>query len=356
MNGLQVKTFGVALLAVTLLGGWLAPQLSAEESHGKLTITRTTKEKVGNDERVVTKTTTISDDNAHVTLWKDVTIKADEKFESVVAMMGNVDFYGETNELVVMGGKVHLYPGSKVNGELVVMGGDIQRDDGATVNKQSIVNLGPLNGALRAAMPDANSKDFLHPWYANGWGVPAALAWLFGSFTFQLGWKLACYLFLFAVGLLVLYCFPRLKLQSSQYLVQHLGASFGWGLLMLIIFVPVIVMLLVSLIGIPLIPLFCILYALVWFGGYILGALELGRILPVLRNKQRDALALLFGLLSLCLISYLPWLGSTFVVLLMITGVGATAKTILDRLTGRRMPVAPAVPATVPETKSDFQI
>src|SRR5690349_680624 len=102
MKGLNWKNVLGCLMLLPLLLGVAVAQTEKKDAKFKVTVTTTEKEKVGDNEKVITRTRTIDDDNAHVTLWKDVTIKADEKYESVVVMVGNVEFYGEADEVVVM--------------------------------------------------------------------------------------------------------------------------------------------------------------------------------------------------------------------------------------------------------------
>jgi hypothetical protein len=248
-------------------------------------------------------------DHQQVTLWEDVTIKQGEKYDSLVVMLGDVDFYGEAGELVVMGGSVHLYPGSKISNDLVVMGGKVQRDEGAEV-KGEVVN---VRGAKIVEAAKQLAKD--HNFHLE---IKDDRHGFFDSFIFKLGWRMSFFLFIFALGLLLLYCFPKLQFDSRNYLVSHLPHSLGWGVLMLIAFGPVMFFLLCTVIGIPLIPLVVLLFAAALFGGFVLGAMELGRKLPLLKKKEQDGTALLIGIILLMIVSLIPFFNKVFLKLLLL--------------------------------------
>ncbi len=271
----------------------------------------------------------IKSDRDRVTFWNDITIGKEESYNAIVVMLGSVEFYGETNDMVILGGSVHLYPGSKVNNELVVLGGKIVRDEGSYVAKD-VVSIGSsFEPDIDVHIDVDEPFDRLERFWHRTTGF-------FGSLPFLIIWSFTVLAIVFGFGFLIIYVAPLLAKDSQSYLRQHLPHSFAWGVLFLLAIVPTAVLLALSIIGIPLIPLFVLFCLLLLFGGFVLAALQVGRLLPFAKAAGREGWALLTGLLLLWLIKCVPLFGKLLFLVVVVTGTGAVVKVLIDRLTDRR--------------------
>ncbi len=149
-------------------------------------------------------------------------------------------------------------------------------------------------------------------------------------------------LVIFALSALTFTLFPRHVQSAGQIIFEQPAVVIGWGLLALVLAVPLMILLAITIIGIPLIFVEILALALAGILGYtalsrlvgdkIIGAASSGAASPL------GAIAL--GVLILGAISMVPWAGSLFSLLLLVLAVGAALATRFGTF-----PPAPAVPA-----------
>jgi hypothetical protein len=175
-----------------------------------------------------------------------VTVPEDEEVNGpVVAVFGSVTVNGRVRDNVVaVGGNVHLGPTADVRGDVVAVGGSVDRDSSASVSGQiSEVSFPPIN---------------IHPRWHFGWnwvpwidGGPWRLVSLLGSLL-----RMALFTLLATLILLVA---PRAVQRVEWAVTSQPWKSVIVGLLAQLFFVPVLVIavivLAVSIIGIPLLVL-----------------------------------------------------------------------------------------------------
>lgn len=152
---------------------------------------------------------------------------------------GNIKNRGTIEgDLHVVGGTVYLDSASVVVGNISMVGGTVERDTNAVV-------LGTIESieikALEKVLPRI-SKAFRFPRMLPGAVFPR------GVF---IGMLVVLYLF----NVLVLLIFPNAVERVKVKIEQSVWASVGLGIVMELLFVPLIVLLAVSIIGIPLIIL-----------------------------------------------------------------------------------------------------
>ena len=260
--------------------------------------------------------------DAHVPAGK--TIPGD-----VVAVFGSVDVGGTVEgDVVAVFGSVRLRGGADVQGDAIAIGGVLDQPAGAHVSGQSV------------------AIGLLSP----GWGVPTLatlltvvlLGWLV---TLILGWLLA---------LLV----PERMLRIGSTASRHSAGSFFLGLLSAPLFVIALVLLAITVVGIPFALLLLFVYPLAIWAGQIAGSYVLG--CKILRRRPGEGglmgpilagtflVALCFGLgagfavpegLPRTLSLFFTLLGVLLVVGLSIIGTGAL---ILSRVGSRPAQSAPA--------------
>jgi len=167
--------------------------------------------------------------------------------DDVVAIFGSVDVEGEVDgDVVAVLGTIHVHDGATVHGQAVSVGGAVDQEEGATINGETV------------------SVGF----FPVSWGVPAlpltlsaiAAGWITAVFT---GW-------IFAL------VFPTRLIRIATTASQRTGASLLLGLVSLPGFVAALVLLVVTVVGIPLAFLLPFAYLLLVYGGQLAATYVLG--------------------------------------------------------------------------------
>jgi hypothetical protein len=172
----------------------------------------------------------------HVRIGQNYTLGRDEtSSESIVGIGGNAAIDGRVeNDVVVVGGTLHLGPTAVVRGDATVVGGQMLTDQGAEV-AGDVNNVSFDWRAMRPAWLDSS---------AGSWNSVA------------LGATLLRLLITLAVSLLLTALFPRSIGRVSKRIETAPAASLALGFSAQILFVPALVFIAVALvitvIGIPL--------------------------------------------------------------------------------------------------------
>jgi hypothetical protein len=183
---------------------------------------------------------------ARVRVGGSITVAEDEQVTgAVVAVAGSITVNGRVNDdVVAVGGNVRLGRRAEVRGDVVVVGGTIEREPGAVVHGK-VSEVGFMIPGLRIR-PNWNSWSF--PWFDSGqWRVFRLLASLVRMVLFAL------------LATLILLLAPKAVERVELAVTTQFWKSALVGLLAQLFFVPVlvltIVVLAVSIIGIPLLVL-----------------------------------------------------------------------------------------------------
>jgi hypothetical protein len=183
-----------------------------------------------------------------VRVFADAVVPADRRIAGdVVAVFGSVEVLGEVEgDVVAVMGSVHLRDSAMVDGDVVSVGGALDQAETATVSGES-VSLG--------FMPIS-------------WGLPAlpvmvgmiVAGWLAAMFS---GWVFAA-------------LFPARLVRVAATASRRTAASFFLGLLSLPAAVVILVLLFVTVIGIPLALLLPVVYGLIGYAGQLAASYVLG--------------------------------------------------------------------------------
>jgi hypothetical protein len=292
---------------------------------------------VGDDDSVSgTSIIVNAGDAGLVRLFADAHVPAGKTIPGdVVAVFGSVDVGGSVEgDVVAVFGSVRLRPGANVEGDAIAIGGVLDQPPDARVSGQSV--------AIGIMSP--------------GWGVPTLATLLT---VVLLGWLVTLIL-----GWLLTLLFPERMRQIGSTASCHSAGSFFLGLLSAPLFVIALVLLFITVVGIPFALLLPFVYLLAIWAGQIAGSYVLG--CKILRRRPGEAglmgpilvgtflVALCFGLgaafavpegLPRTLSLFFTLLGLLLVVGLSIIGTGAL---ILSRFGSRPAqpaprPVAPVV-------------
>ena len=241
-----------------------------------------------------------SADQSMVKIGENLYVPAGANVTSAVAIGGSVTVAGNVKEdVVAVGGDVYLLSPAVVSGNVVAVGGKIEKAPGVQV-KGEITEI----------------------------KFPAAMI------TKGLGWGIAVFSVLSFIAFLVLAAFLvtlfTKPLGITSYYIEKLpGHALLWGFLGSILSVPLIILMALSIIGIPFIPLFVLILASACVFGYIAASHIIGKkFLKTIRiYNQPMMFETLIGLLLLFIINFLPIFGWIVKLLFGLMGLGAVIAT-----------------------------
>lgn len=335
LHHLGLVLLGAMLTVLTAIAQEIPPPpplepLPVDPPSAKVTITTDTKE------IVVKKSSRRSrSSSSGKTTYDDITmihgapvwIKAGESAREVVVVGSDVQVDGAVNgNLVVVMGNVRLGAESKITHGPIVIGGNLTSDPAAKLGlNPTVLSLGLFGGATNIINPmfiEAGKR-----WFAEGAmrarplppRVPLAL--LFSAFLVLL---------FVVIGIL----FQKPVTASVAMLDQKPGSAFLLGLLACALTLPALLLLVVSVVGIVLLPfavaalgvlLIVGKVAVYRFAGQTLGT-QLG-----LGVFQNPLLALLTGILLFYVAYAVPVIGAAVWLLVVPLGMGAVVLAGLNR-------------------------
>lgn len=192
-------------------------------------------------------------------------------------------------------GSISLAPTAQVGGDFVY-DGDVAVADGATVG-----------GELRED-PDLSVSPF--------GGFPSVANWLFTAYTLLLT---------LLVGAILLVAFPGTSATVAAGPTDRPLRALGAGFAALVGTPILVVLLFLTIIGIPLGLLAIFLYVLLVLVGFVWGEYAVGAWLLSLADREHRWLALLVGVAAVALVGYVPVLGGIVEFLVLLFGLGGIA-------------------------------
>jgi hypothetical protein len=192
--------------------------------------------------------------DALVRVFGDIHVPAGKRvLDDVVAVFGSVEVDGVVEgDVVAVLGSVHVREGAEVQGEVVSVGGMVDQDDGGVIQGQTVsVGFFPVSWGFRA--------------------LPLTLSAIAAGF---LAAVLGGWIFAFA--------FPTRLVRVASTASRRTGASLLLGLVSVPGFVALIVLMFVTVVGIPLAFLLPFAYVILAYAGnlaatYVLGSKLTGR-------------------------------------------------------------------------------
>ena len=240
-----------------------------------------------------------------VVFGRSLTIGADETVDKAVAIGGSITVAGHVrSDAVAIGGSVTLLPGASVGGDSVAIGGAVSVAEGATLEGDNV----SLGGAIPTTVGSMTR------WVVGG---PHMLS------MFRFASRLMRAVLLWVIAVLIAVTFPGALTRIGAYLVNRPGLSALGGAAILLGFVPLCVLLAVTIIGIPLIPVAVMLVVALFLFGFTVSAAWLGERLPFLQEKTPVKTAALGGVVF-ALVGLIPWIGTAALILAAAFSAGAT--------------------------------
>jgi hypothetical protein len=237
-----------------------------------------------------------------------------------IGSSGTID--GAIADVILLGSSARLGPHANVHERMLSLGSRIERAAGARVTAQHVhfgVPAGSFGHGRDAARSDLGAR---------------VLASLFGLLA-SLG-----------LGALCLRFAPVFSRRVTERLRARPWRALGSGLLHYLLVVPAALLLVLTVIGIPLLPLYFVIVVALIGSGYVASAAVVGQLAtPALRGWK----GLLSGLAIAAAISWVPILGGLFAFFAATFGFGALTQTVHESLRARRRrPPAAQSPSPLP--------
>jgi hypothetical protein len=249
---------------------------------------------------------------------EDITIEEGARVKHVVAIGGQVTLYGVADGNVIsIGDSVVLASSSIVGGSVTSIGGVIVRGKGSEV-------YGSLTEINSSNFSDVFAAVLNSEW--EGW------SWLFAVLSIIL------YLGLLILATLLVLLIPRPIRIISDAVVRRPYRSAFWGLIGLILVVPLAFLLTISVIGVVLVPLEISIAIAGGLIGFVAVSRLVGyRIFVILKKPDQTYLReTLWGITFLWFIGWIPYIGWMMKVLVLVLGLGAV---LITRFGTYRKPV-----------------
>jgi hypothetical protein len=247
---------------------------------------------------------------------------------SIVAIGANGRIDGPISDVIALGSHLELAAGAEVSERLVSVGSQLELAQGARVTGQEVNVSLPSLGAWNA---ESTSAAKAQP----------------RSVFSQLASGILGVLFSLGLGALFVRIAPQFSQQALERLQRAPWAALGIGFAHYFAIVPVLVLLIITLIGIPLIPLYLLGLGLTFWLAYVLGAAFLGQAFLKAQSQWQQ---LLFGLVALLAVSFVPVLGGLLAFGLVTLGIGAMMLTVYERWQNRTKRPPAEAPRALPNT------
>jgi hypothetical protein len=263
-----------------------------------------------------------------VAIRGDVRLEPGAVARDVVAVLGSVKLEGGSTarEVAAVLGSVEVGPGAVVEHDAVAVGGSVKPDPHATIGGEQ----------TSVAIP----------------GLPS-LGGLFGSSLlfgggdspfWILGQVLAKFALYFALGLLVVALFPRRVDSVVGAMIASPWKSTFTGLLGIVATPVLVLLLVVTIIGIPLVAVVALLVLAAGVLGFTALAFHVGRSLPLRVQRSAWVLQLAIGTAIVVLVTQIPIVGGLAWIAAALITFGAALRSRF----GQQGPVLPTTIASPP--------
>ena len=220
---------------------------------------------------------------------------------------------------ISFGGSVTVSPNAKVVDTAIAFGGDILLQKGARVEGDAY-SFGGKIVQEPGAIITGTSETF-----SNGYGMMDNRGRhrnsFFLNYFFSTIFRICAAIFAGILGLILLQTSPPFIPNLATKLRQNTGLAALWGMGTIVSFVVATVFLAITIIGIPLIPLLILTVAITALVGSLGVALFVGQSLVRNRNWSLPQ-QFLVGLLTLSVLSLIPFFGGLVVLLINLFGLG----------------------------------
>ena len=233
-----------------------------------------------------------------------VTVLANQVVENAQAVGGSVIIESNarvTQSATAIGGNVILKPGARIDGDAYAIGGKVIQSPGATI------------GGSNGTFDDRYDERGMMGMHQNSF---------LGMYFFHATFRVFAAIIAAILGIILFQNTPSLIPNLAATVRQYPGQSGLWGIGAIITFVILNIFLAITLIGIPLIPLFSVLISLTSLVGSLGISLFVGQ--RVINTDSRSILQqFLIGLLIITVLALIPFVGGIVVFATSIFGLGS---------------------------------
>lgn len=242
----------------------------------------------------------VDQDSSIVKVLGDIHVsKEQEVVEDVVAVLGDIKIDG------------------KVNGDVVAVLGDIE------INNSIGGDLVSLLGTIDQAPQTYIAGDVVE---VDGFQT----AWEFDLPFILLGWgfKILKLIVVYGLAVLVVALFPTREKTMTAALAETPVKKLGIGSLCLLLLPVFILLSVISIIGLPLVPVIVLAFLIIQFIGSVAVALLVGQRIKATANLEVNILVeLLFGVVALWLVKSIPILGALAYLVIAAFSLGVVVDT-----------------------------
>jgi hypothetical protein len=242
-----------------------------------------------------------------VRIGGNVVVDEGTEVKDAVAVGGSVTVNGKVRDsAVAVGGSVILGPNAVIGKDVVSIGGAVKQAQGSKIHGDLVeLNIPGVSAIIPFFVEDTPSSWF--------WTV-----------------KITSLLGFLALAVLMVVVLPKPFNLISNNVQQNLVKIILWGILGLVVLIPLAIFLAISVIGIPLIALEVFFVGIAFLVGYIAIAQLIGDKIAAL--MKRPALGVIWltvmGLLALWFIGWVPFLGSFVKAAVIVLGFGGVLATL----------------------------
>ncbi len=258
--------------------------------------------------------TSSAEANNIIKIGGDVTIEAQQKANNVVVVGGQITVNSlvEGNVIAAVGSIV-LTSKAVVRGNVICIGGVVAQGNGSQVYGDiTEINSSNISSAIAAVL----SGDW------EGWPLIINFIYL-------------CFLALmFIIALLMAILIPRPLIAIANMIQNNKTKSFFWGFFATLMIPPFFFLLIISIIGITLIPLIFAALLLAFVLGFIGVSALIGNFIltKIFRKHQRSlVLETILGLILLWSIGWLPYIGWMVKMIAIMFGLGGVLLILFNR-------------------------
>jgi len=252
--------------------------------------------------------------NNIIKIGGDVIVEAQQKVNNVVVVGGQITVNGLVeNNVVAIDGSIVLTNKAVVRGNIVCVGGIVAKGNGSQVYGD-ITEINSSN--ISSAVASVLSGDW------EGWPLIINFIYL-------------CFLaIIFIIALLMAILIPRPLIAIADMIQNNKTKSFFWGFFAILMIPPFFFLLVISIIGITLIPLIFAALLLAFVLGFIgVSALIGNFILTKIFRKHKKSLVqeTILGLILLWSIGWLPYIGWMVKMIAVTFGLGGVLLLLFNR-------------------------
>jgi uncharacterized membrane protein len=232
-------------------------------------------------------------------------------------------------DVVNIGGSIDIEPGSVVQGDAVSIFGSTTVQQGGVVLGDTAAILGTVEVERGGQVMGEHINIGLGKLFGGSRRRPSMLSSLgpFGLFP-----TLALFAVMYLLGLLGLRVWPDRVRSVGHAMFEQPVRSFVVGFLCWLLLLPVVVLLCISIVGIPLVPLLPVVIFLAIVMGISSLALRLGEAMPAGPGERFvPPAALGMGTVALLLVAFVPWLGLPVLFLVQFFALGAAVSSRFGR-------------------------